>query len=150
MSTSDIGPELGKKEPGRVKAAGGKKESATISTTTLEGNGQASMPSEAKLVEMAREAAAPVADLLNRKTNQDPAFDAFNFSAEAMVVDQSYQDGEFDTTVGDTPVGKPGKQEWFQVHPDPTYCRSSVCILEDRGPSDSRNDIYHRPSLGHP
>ncbi len=59
--------------------------------------------------------------------------------------DQSYRDGEFDTTVGEIPVGKPGGTEWFRVHQDPSYCRVPVVILEDRKESGMVDNYYYVP-----
>jgi hypothetical protein len=97
-----------------------------------------------KAVEDLKAKAAPAANILNGgKADQAPVFNPYDFSVEAMVTDQSYRDGEFEVTVRDIPVGKPGPSEWLQVHP--VFVRGPVTILEDRRPSGMVDNYYYVP-----
>ena len=117
------------KKPGRVKAAGAKKKSSTVSPTTNGGNGQRGMPSDAKLREMAHEEAAPAADILNRNPIPlNPRLsDRFRINPQTTTIGTKRE-------ILKLPVRPPNKFEHVRVHP--TLCLD-VMIIKPEGSKET-------------
>ena len=103
----------------------------------------------AKQVEDMKAEAAPAVEILGRRpeaANGIPTFNAYDFDPQAMVLDQSYLDGAQKITTLTCPVGKPGEQEWFRVHPDPDNSLPCVALLvEKSGDGLEKGHPYYVP-----
>jgi hypothetical protein len=88
--------------------------------------------SDAKILELLREEAAPAPDPLNRTGDRvESIFD----DLEALKVGQDFETGTANALLRQVPVRRPKKTDWFWVNPDPDY-RLTMTLIEDKDEGD--------------